>query len=105
MDNLNLRGGGHHRRGGVLYLLSACVRVPGQVAGALCSGKERRRLHRQYERRARGRAKQDSSLALEQSEEDGAQVHPGVLLRFPSDFSHGLTSSRDVGRLWSLPAG
>ena len=37
----------HHRRGGVLFPLSACVRVPGQIAGALCSGKERRRSDRQ----------------------------------------------------------
>ena len=37
---------GHHRRGGGLFFLSACVPVTGQVAGALCSGKERRRPDR-----------------------------------------------------------
>ena len=46
MDNYPLRTRGHHRRGGVLFLLPACVRVTGQVAGALCSGKERRRPDR-----------------------------------------------------------
>ena len=45
--------GGHHRSGGVLFLLSACVRVTGQVAGALCSGKKRRRPDRGRESRGR----------------------------------------------------
>ena len=34
----------------------------------------------------------DCSLALEQSEENVAQLYAGVMLRFPSDFSHNFNS-------------
>ncbi len=51
MDDYPLRTRGHHRRRDVLFLLPAGVRVTGQVAGALCSGKERHRPDRGRESR------------------------------------------------------
>ena len=65
MDSYTLRARGHYRRGGVLFLLSACVRVTGQVTGALCSGKERRRPDRGREASATSSSDTDKVIGAE----------------------------------------